>query len=53
MVVVEDHDGGDNAGGHHEHDAVEIGTCNLEGFEVALYFVKEKVKNRHNMQHAN
>ena len=30
MVVVEDHDGGDHAGGHHEHDAVEIGTCNLD-----------------------
>ena len=27
MVIVEHHDGGDNAGGHHEHDAVEIGTC--------------------------
>ena len=24
QVVVEDHDGGDHAGGHHEHDAVEI-----------------------------
>ena len=25
VVVVEDHDGGDHAGGHHEHDAVEVG----------------------------
>ena len=25
VVVVEDHDGGDDAGGHHEHDAVEVG----------------------------
>ena len=24
LVVVEDHDGGDHAGGHHEHDAVEV-----------------------------
>ena len=23
-VVVEDHDDGDPAGGHHEHDAVEV-----------------------------
>ena len=27
VVVVEDHDGGDDAGGHHEHDAVEVGAC--------------------------
>ena len=25
MVVVEDHDGGDDARSHHEHDAIEIG----------------------------
>ena len=25
VVVVEDHDGGDHTGGHHEHDAVEVG----------------------------
>ena len=25
VVVVEDHNGGDHAGGHHEHDAVEVG----------------------------
>ena len=25
VVVVEDHDGGDHAGGHHEHYAVEVG----------------------------
>ena len=29
MVVVEDHDGGDHTGGHHEHDAVEVGACGL------------------------
>ena len=39
MVVVEDHDGGDDAGGHHEHDAVEIGTWHLKGLNT-LYFVK-------------
>ena len=27
-MVVEDHDGGDHAAGHHEHDAVEVGSCN-------------------------
>ena len=27
VVVVEDHDGGDDAAGHHEHDAVEVGSC--------------------------
>ena len=26
VVEVEDHDGGDHAGGHHKHDAVEVGT---------------------------
>ena len=25
VVVVEDHDGGDAAGGYHEHDAGEVG----------------------------
>ena len=29
VVVVEDQDGGDDAGGHHEHDAVEVGACEL------------------------
>ena len=28
VMVVEDHDGGDDTGGHHEHDAVEIGAWN-------------------------
>ena len=28
VVVVEDHDGGDDGGRHHEHDAVEISSCN-------------------------
>ena len=28
VVVVEDHDGGDHGGGHHEHDAVEISSWN-------------------------
>ena len=27
VVIVEDEDGGHNAGGHHEHDGVEI--CGL------------------------
>jgi hypothetical protein len=25
VMVVEDHDGGDNTARHHEHDAVEVG----------------------------
>ena len=25
VMIVEDHDGGDDAAGHHEHDAVEVG----------------------------
>ena len=29
VVVVEDHDGGDHAARHHEHDAVEVGSCHL------------------------
>ena len=29
VVVVEDHDGGHHAAGHHEHDAVEVRSCNL------------------------
>ena len=27
VVIVEDHDGAHHAGGHHEHDAVEVGAC--------------------------
>ena len=27
VVVVEDEDGGDDAGGDHEHDAVEVCAC--------------------------
>ena len=30
MVVVQDHDGGDAAGGHHEHDAGEISSWKLK-----------------------
>lgn len=25
VMVVKDHDGGHNTGGHHKHDAVEVG----------------------------
>ena len=28
VVIVEDHDGGDAAGGDHEHDGSEVGPCN-------------------------
>ena len=27
MMIVENEDGGDHAGGDHEHDAVEVGAC--------------------------
>ena len=27
VVVVQDHDGGDDARRHHEHDGVEVGCC--------------------------
>ena len=30
VVIVENHDGGDNTAGHHEHDAVEIGAWKLK-----------------------
>ena len=28
VVVVQDHDGGHHTAGHHEHDAVEVGSQN-------------------------
>ena len=34
-MVVEDHDGGDDAAGHHEHDAVEVGPCAPTPFTTA------------------
>ena len=30
VVIVENHDGGDNTACHHEHDAVEIGAWKLK-----------------------
>ena len=30
VVVVEDHDGGHDTAGHHEHDAVKIGSCQTD-----------------------
>ena len=38
MVVVENHDGGDHAGGHHEHDAVEVGACRKHPFIIGKRF---------------
>ena len=37
VVVVEDHDGGDHAARHHEHDAVEVGSCHLIYFNQLIY----------------
>ena len=34
VVVVQDHDGGDAAGGHHEHDAGEVGALKYECFDL-------------------
>ena len=34
VVVVEDHDGGDAAGGDHEHDAGEVGTFKYQAFMI-------------------
>ena len=39
MVVVEHHDGGDHAGGHHEHDAVEVCACGLDKLRLGLVWV--------------
>ena len=41
MVVVEDHDGGDDARSHHEHDAIEIGAWQV-GIMNVLTFWKVK-----------
>lgn len=30
VMIVEDEDGRYHRGGHHEHDAVEVGTCGNE-----------------------
>ena len=32
VMIVENHDGGDNTAGHHEHDTIEIGACNITYF---------------------
>ena len=39
VVVVEDHDGRHHAARHHEHDAVEIGTCHLIHFNHLIYLL--------------
>ena len=45
VVVVEDHDGGDHAGGHHEHDAVEVSPWRGENgqrqVEVKLFSLRQ------------
>ena len=38
MMIVENHDGGDNATGHHEHYAVEIGTYDRDVSNVFVHF---------------
>ena len=35
MVVVEDHDGGDHAWSHHEHDAIEIGAWQFKQWAIS------------------
>ena len=36
VVVVEDHDGGDDAASDHEHDAVEVGSCQISYYPVDI-----------------
>ena len=38
-MVVEYHDGGDHAGGDHEHDAVEVGAWSGNTYNTDLEFV--------------
>ena len=40
MVVVENHDGGDHAGGHHEHDAVEVSSWGRQEIGLGWYRLK-------------
>ena len=40
MVVVENHDGGDHAGGHHEHDAVEVSSWGRHEIGLGWYRLK-------------
>ena len=40
MVVVENHDGGDHAGGHHEHDAVEVSAWGRHDIGLGWYWLK-------------
>ena len=52
VVVVEDHDGGHHAAGHHEHDAVEVSSCGkfpitscIIVYHDIIQIMKEKRKN--------
>ena len=42
-MVVEDHDGGDHAGSHHEHDTVEVGPWPRMG---SGHWIPQPVRNR-------
>ena len=39
VVVVEDEDGGDAAGAHHEHDAAEVHPWNTRTSQLQIYFI--------------
>ena len=55
VVVVEDHDGSDHAARHHEHDAVEIGTCHLIHFNhlINLLYVIKYIMLKHAINKKN
>ena len=46
MMIVENEDGGDHAGGDHEHDAVEVGTWGGENKLITLGNRIKKIARR-------
>ena len=41
VVEIEDHDGGDHAAGHHEHDAVEVGSYKIIIIEIEVWNMEQ------------
>ena len=41
VVVVEDHDGGHHTAGHHEHDAVEVGSYKIIIIEIEVWNMEQ------------
>lgn len=42
MVIVENHHGEDDRGGHHEHDAVEVCPCNSAARPLLSYQINAR-----------